>query len=292
MLKSKRIVIGVAVVSTLAISSALIGGGLLADNSKSAGDPKPKNQVVLTQTSSSILPALSTEEIVEMSDLIAEATVSGVSDSFLIEPVGGGDPLFYHDTFFKIDNVIAGSPDYREGSSTEVSVRTEGGSGQLIRAVSNDEPNYKKGEKYLLFLTHVDDGVNYNTEGNHYYVIGISLGAWRLSDDGKIYESSLPVDSGTTSFQKVNVDTDINTIMKKMPISDSGNEMTGSQERIAKIEEDYQSGAITEEGRDEYIRIAELEGSRYSRILSASEQAAWEKATVASMSESGVVSSS
>lgn len=138
----------------------------------------------LVRYTSSLMPFFTAEELVNRSRLIVSGEIASRSDSILICPSQGGEPAFFTDYYLKIDQVFLGEPEYADAEMAqqmEIPIRVEGGRGQLIASYNDSSPDFEEGQRWLLFLYQISDGTNYNTEGPHYYVIGVGMGAWAAS---------------------------------------------------------------------------------------------------------------
>lgn len=279
----RRVVAGVACGICLAVIGAAVcwasSGKQLGEKREPTGsDSAP----LLVQRVSAVLPAFSAEELVEKSDLIVVGTVGATSDAFLIDPVDEDkEPRFFTDTSVHVDRVLLGDPDYSGEADDAIAVRTEGGTGDLIQTVNDGTPKFESGDRYLLFLCQLQDGTYYNTEGDHYYIIGVSTGAWPESGGGSnTFDSPCWQAEGP---QDISVDA-LEDIIAATPVSlgleGDAARHTGVNARLDEIESDFEQGIITQQEYEYWLDLAEREATSYARILTEDEQAAYEQEVV------------
>ena len=161
---------------------------------------------------SALSAACSFDSLRDDSDLIAEGRYLGKSDPILVIPVVGGidAAMYYTDYYFEVDNVFKGetlTDDAASRGSSVISVRMKGGAGDRVAVVNDDAPELEEGSSYLLFLYRVLDGLDGNTEGNHYYSFGDKLGIWEKDSAGNFANA----EAGSVSADSLAV----------MPISDA-----------------------------------------------------------------------
>ena len=162
---------------------------------------------------SALSAACSFDSLRDDSDLIAEGRYLGKSDPILVIPVVGGidAAMYYTDYYFEVDNVFKGEALTDDAAasrgSSVISVRMKGGAGDRVAVVNDDAPELEEGSSYLLFLYRVLDGLDGNTEGNHYYSFGDKLGIWEKDSAGNFANAEV----GSVSADSLAV----------MPISDA-----------------------------------------------------------------------
>lgn len=164
---------GAAVVSMSARGDFAIGGA-----------PDSAGQKLPVITRSILMPGYNLEELVARSDLIVSGVVTSHADSVLIEPSDGGDLLFFTDIIVAVDEVFLDRAGCFAEGAGKLTVRTEGGQGDYVEMEVEGAPAFDEGSRYLLFLYRLDDGTYYNTQGDHYYVVGVATGAWKEAGDG------------------------------------------------------------------------------------------------------------
>lgn len=237
------------------------------------------SEAKMIQYSSSQVPGLSLRELAEGAELIVAGEVMGRSEPFLVKPVDGADPKFFEDIYIRLDDVFAGTPAFTSEQNQEdsvITVRSEGGMGEVVATVNDATPVFEEGQSYLLFLYQRDDGAYFNTEGNHYYVVGVMVGAW-LEDEG-VFESPIFQPDGLQSLSKESVADWLATIPA---VVGADQEFLGVNGSLDKIKAEYDAGVLSEEAYQFYLDLAQEEASGYATILSAKEQRAYEEAVLA-----------
>lgn len=253
------------------------------DDISTQGAEEASAEPVVGHTTCTEVPPMSFSELLEKAELIVQGVVESKSDSFLIEPIDGAPPQFFTDVFFNVEAVYAGTPHYDSESDAQnarLTVRTEGGVGDLVKMTNDATPDFQNGQRYLLFLYQVDDGSDYNTEGNHYYVVGYYIGAWLESETAGEFKRTVPPFDSIDRIDK-------ETLLQKIadapfPVGIEKEDL-GIKAVLPEIEEDYQKGSISQEAYESYVQQAEKESSTFARIMTAEEQQAYEQEEVERM---------
>ena len=237
-----------------------------------------EQQPLLVQHSSPLMPALTVDELFDRSDLVVVATVGNTTDTLLIDPVDDKEPKFFTDTLFTIETVVYGTPDYVTGSTSNVTIRTEGGTGNYVQTVNDGTPDFLEGDSYLLFLYQLDDGTYYNTAGNHYYIVGISTGAWKESaSEPNVFDSPCwqPEDAQTATLD--GVETIAASLPSTIESAQTPNKNSGVNADLENIEMEFEQGIISEEEYQRLLELAQQEASSFARVMSESEQSTYEQ---------------
>lgn len=216
-------------------------------------------------------PSYSLDEAAARADLIVTGTVASEGTSLLVKSVHeDADPRFFTDRTFKVDSVLKGSPAYTKGK--DITLRTPGGRGTYVEMSNGSAPELNQGDNYLLFLYSIPDGSSYNTEGDHYYILGGSSGAWKQAGEGDAYvnPSELEDNRNVTTY-------DVTTAVKKLPPNGDEGSNSGAQATIEQIEQDYQNGSLSEEAYRDYLEIAQKEASSFATVLTDDEALAAEE---------------
>ncbi len=212
------------------------------------------------------------------SDLVCVGTYADSSEPLLIEPVDGSDPLYFTDLHFVVSDVLAGSvPESCAAydGTTTLTVRQQGGIGERVALVNDDALVPTEDTDYLLFLYRVDDGSNYNTEGDHFYLIGGGeFGAWREISEGTFskYDDS----------ETVNADELLE--IASTPQTTTSSNQEDDDAYLQEIEEGYRNGDISKEYYDSVIGREKREATEFARVLGPDEVAAFEERVVGSAS--------
>ena len=216
-------------------------------------------------------PSYSLDDAAARAGLIVTGTIVSEGASLLVKPVHeDADPRFFTDRTFKVDSVLKGSPAYSKGKG--ITLRTPGGRGTYVEMSNGSAPELNQGDNYLLFLYSIPDGSSYNTEGDHYYILGCSSGAWKQAGEGDAYVNPSELEDN----RNVTTD-DVTTAVKKLPPNGDEDSNSGAQVAIEQIEQDYQNGSLSEEAYRDYLEIAQKEASSFATVLTGDEALAAEE---------------
>ena len=226
---------------------------------------------------SALSAACSFDSLRDDSDLIAEGRYLGKSDPILVIPVVGGidAAMYYTDYYFEVDNVFKGealTDDVASRGSSVISVRMKGGAGDRVAVVNDNAPELEEGADYLLFLYRVLDGLDGNTEGNHYYSFGDKLGIWEKGASGAFSNSEIgSVDSSSLAV---------------MPVSDavpaSEQNLQSEDAMIEDVRNLFAAGKIDEKMLNAYEELYNASRNGFATIATDDEVAAFEEEMVAS----------
>lgn len=216
-------------------------------------------------------PSYSLDDAAARAGLIVTGTIVSEGASLLVKPVHeDADPRFFTDRTFKVDSVLKGSPAYSKGKG--ITLRTPGGRGTYVEMSNGSAPELNQGDNYLLFLYSIPDGSSYNTEGDHYYILGCSSGAWKQAGEGDAYVNPSELEDN----RNVTTD-DVTTAVKKLPPNGDEDSNSGAQATIEQIEQDYQNGSLSDEAYRDYLEIAQKEASSFATVLTGDEALAAEE---------------
>ena len=216
-------------------------------------------------------PSYSLDDAAARAGLIVTGTIVSEGASLLVKPVHeDADPRFFTDRTFKVDSVLKGSPAYSKGKG--ITLRTPGGRGTYVEMSNGSAPELNQGDNYLLFLYSIPDGSSYNTEGDHYYILGCSSGAWKQAGEGDAYVNPSELEDN----RNVTTD-DVTTAVKKLPPNGDEDSNRGAQATIEQIEQDYQNGSLSDEAYRDYLEIAQKEASSFATVLTGDEALAAEE---------------
>lgn len=256
--------------------SQLPQGASSAEVSHSQVDVLQSKEAVLHV--SALSAACSFDSLRDDSDLIAEGRYLGKSDPILVIPVVGGidAAMYYTDYYFEVDNVFKGEALIDDvaasrGSSV-ISVRMKGGAGDRVAVVNDDAPELEEGSSYLLFLYRVLDGLDGNTEGNHYYSFGDKLGIWEKDSAGNFANAEV----GSVSADSLAV----------MPISDaapaSEQNLASEDAMIDDVRARYNEGQIDKKTLDAYEELYSASRNGFATVGTDDDVRAFEEAMVES----------
>lgn len=271
-----------AVFFATAALAACLAGCVRAGSSDGPDDPNGLRPADESEPSTSTVGSgtaacyadVSFEEFCVESDLIATGSYVGKSDSFMIEPVNGATPMFFTDYYFEVDQVCKGNlpESVKSASSQVITVRQRGGKGQLTETTNGNAVQPVQGQEYLLFLYRIENGADYNTEGDHFYLVSGSLGAWQLNIDDCYDKES----GETCSVAKSELAARVSEAVAAGAAAGSSD--AGSKAAyLADIEKRYRNGEIPEEYYDEVMQNAQKEDSQFARIMTDEEVAEYER---------------
>lgn len=227
---------------------------------------------------SALSAACSFDSLRDDSDLIAEGRYLGKSDPILVIPVVGGidAAMYYTDYYFEVDNVFKGEALTDDAAasrgSSVISVRMKGGAGDRVAVVNDDAPELEEGSSYLLFLYRVLDGLDGNTEGNHYYSFGDKLGIWEKDSAGNFANAEV----GSVSADSLAV----------MPISDaapaSEQNLASEDAMVDDVRALYNEGQIDKKTLDAYEELYSASRNGFATVGTDDDVRAFEEAMVES----------
>lgn len=246
-------------------------GGDAQDNPASAG-------VEVTRHVSFANEDYDLEDYWANSDLVCVGTYVDASEPLLIEPVDGSDPLYFTDLHFSVSDVLSGSvPEscVEDDGTTTLTVRQQGGVGERVALVNDDALVPSVGDSYLLFLYEIDDGSDYNTEGDHFYLIGGGeFGAWKETGEGTF--SKFDGSETVTSEE-------LDELASAPQVTRTSTQQDGDS-YLQEIEVMYLNGEIPKEYYDEVMGRETKEAAEFARVLGADEVEAYEERIVGSSS--------
>lgn len=269
-------------IAAVACIAVLAGGSLLLktpsptpSGTDSAQQTRGTNanlpEPLLVQELTEADPSYSLDDAAARAGLIVTGTIVSEGASLLVKPVHeDADPRFFTDRTFKVDSVLKGSPAYSKGKG--ITLRTPGGRGTYVEMSNGSAPELNQGDNYLLFLYSIPDGSSYNTEGDHYYILGCSSGAWKQAGEGDAYVNPSELEDN----RNVTTD-DVTTAVKKLPPNGDEDSNSGAQATIEQIEQDYQNGSLSDEAYRDYLEIAQKEASSFATVLTGDEALAAEE---------------
>jgi hypothetical protein len=188
------VLLAICVVILVAKKPAVLG-----DNSTESG----------TLHISGILAEKTFDALTTEACLIVKGTVADRSEAFQIRSPSGS--LANHtDYTIDITNVFRGNAEQSGG----ITVRVQGGTVGEYTETYEHSPVLEEGKDYLLFLYKPGRGGAFNTNGDYYYILGLSQGIYAEQTDGTYVSQSgsivtnAELEAAVSALSDTPVDTD------------------------------------------------------------------------------------
>lgn len=230
------------------------------------------------QRISGALASVDYQQMLQNSDYVVIAEYVGKSEPFMIRPVGGSDPTYFTDYYFA-------SKEGEDATEKMITVRQKGGYGTYFACVNDDAAKPVSDNKYLLFLYKIDDGAEWNTEGDHYYLVGDYTGMWSL-DENRNFINPMQDELIPYDVAKANCG-----IKEKPVVYVDGKPMNYRSQYLAELRESYESGEMPYEAYKAAIDREEEISSTFSQIMTKEEALAYELEIVEENGEGVTMSS-
>lgn len=148
-------------------------------NTETAEESVPEEETAeLVVTVDGIIEEKNEDQLFEQSALIIRGVIEEKSPAFQIQSVYGSVGN-YTDYTVRIAELFRG-----EEKENRISVRLQGGTAGGYTEIHTSGPDVKVGEEYVLFLYQPGRGGAFNTEGEYYYILGLTQGIFSLDDNG------------------------------------------------------------------------------------------------------------
>lgn len=282
-----------SVVAKSALASiAMLGGlcGLGCSSGDQGFTAALESGAPLEMCISACYPAYDASELAARSNLVVSGEVLGYSEPFMINPVDGADPRCFTEVYVALEDIFKGDPLESKMSTavtgspgtkdarTVIAIRFLGGATDAFTVTSDERPNLEVGEKGLLFLYRVADGSDYNTEGNHYYLVTGALSAWeKVGDKYRSPEGSEltaeQVQSAAIGSVSANEEGDEGDV----DINLTNNGVRSSDDILKTLEKQKAAGAISEEEYETERARAVQAQHGFAKIMSSDEVEAYEE---------------
>lgn len=221
------VVIGVILVvaAALTFSSWLLNMRTLASSEKE------------TIYTTGALVEMSYEDLLAHSSLVASGTIEK-EESFEILPVNGGEAVVFTDYTFSIDQVLRGS-----STADSVTVRVQGGETDDLISIVEMSPTFTDGESVVLFLYQPGLGGYCNTEGDYYYISGVSQGVFPLDGEHTDIQTAAELPHSAEELC-----TQITADSAEIPVDENAS----ANATLEELDRGLESGKYTQEEYDYY----------------------------------------
>lgn len=249
------------------------------------GEEAPLTQILglpdtvkIVQSSSGVYADFSFDDFCKSADLTCRGKYLGCSDPFMIDPVNDAEPMYFTDYYFAVEDVYDGTLPGSVASAKQrvLTVRQQGGVGELVAMVNESAAEPVEGVSYLLFLYSIEDGAEYNTEGDHFYLMSGMFGAWPLSLSG----SFVSPNDGEAVAEEAAAES-VEKAVSAASTMATGPVVTGKDAYVAEIEHLYLEGEISEEDYDAIMSDLQKEATSFARVMTDAEAKAYEESAVA-----------
>lgn len=254
--------------SAQTIAAILLSGSLaflLCACSLNAGSTQCKGgqEKIQVSTSGSYIP-FDLESWVSSATLICSATFVENSDAMLIEPVDGGSPMPFTDSYFEVNEVIKGDALLEDSAMPNRSVlvvRQKGGETQSVSMSNDDAKSFEAGKQYLLFLYSISNGAEYNTAGNHYYLYGSGEnGAWEIANEQLLSDNASDTQISISDIKELAAASSV-----QAGATTTYEESVNNY--LADIEEAYQRGDIPQDAYEATVEKYRKQNEEFATII-------------------------
>ncbi|MDR1156788.1 MAG: hypothetical protein LBK75_00555 [Oscillospiraceae bacterium] len=131
-----------------------------------------------------LLAEKNTDDLFEQSSLVVVGVVTGISEGFQVRSPSGSTANFT-DYYISVSDAIRGATD-----EEIITVRVQGGTAGGYTEIYEPNVIFEAGDEYLLFLYKPGRGGAFNTEGDYYYILGLSQGVFSSNDSSQFVSQS------------------------------------------------------------------------------------------------------
>lgn len=195
----------------------------------------------------------SVDELEKSSTAVLLGKIVDKSDAFEITSVTGATSNF---TDYYLEVLVVYRGDKSEGDT--VSIRLNEGIVGNLEVIDETGPTFEIGQEYVVFLYNPGVGGDFNTEGDYYYVNGVTQGVYPYNgEDELISEFDADKDDTNVDELKLSIEelkNNIQIVNEEYPVS----EINLRQEIIDNLTHNYENGFITEEQYNETIEQLDM----------------------------------
>ncbi len=260
-------------VTTLVAICIVVAIPLVWNNMTNNGTPSTD----VTYTSG-VLAELTMDEIAQSSTLVVTGKFNGNKDCIMVETANLNAANFTNNGFV-VENVLRGNASVGD----IITVRTDGGSVGENVEINEHSPVFSEGDEYLLFLYNPGPEYIFNTEDEHYFVVGVNQGAFKLlANDKTLLKQKVYGGKNVNTYTEETVKTadtltakpynavitldsfksDMASYNVKNPINKNYNR----EKQLENAKKNFENGVITKEeynavvkGKYEYAKIVKRE---------------------------------
>lgn len=214
-----------------------------------ADNTEPEYRMVTT----GLIAEQSVEELEKSSTAVLLGKIVDKSNAFEITSVTGTTSNF---TDYYLEVLKSYRGDKSEGDT--VSIRLNEGIVGNLEVIDETGPTFEIGQEYVVFLYNPGVGGDFNTEGDYYYVNGVTQGVYPYNgEDELISEFDAEKDDTNADELKLRIEelkNNIQIVNEEYPVS----EINLRQEIIDNLTHNYENRFITEEQYNETIEQLDM----------------------------------
>lgn len=153
-------------------------------------------QDVIVQNVSGMVAELTFEEMLGKSHIAAKGEITGISRSFAVKPVNGGDASNFYEYELTLEDVYIGEKTLGD----KLNIRVQGGQVDNIVTSCAETPELEVGTKVLAILTKAGKGSNlYVTDEDYYLIVGVNQGIFTADESKDSLKNAMGEDAGALS---------------------------------------------------------------------------------------------
>lgn len=192
---------------------------------------------------SGLLPEITEDDLFSQSLLVVSGTVDGCSDGFQVRS-SSGMTTNYTDFDFKVREVYRG-----DAAAEYVTVRLQGGTAGGRTEICTPNAEMESGKEYLLFLYQPGWGGGANTQGDYYYILGLTQGTFAVTEGDMFLSQTGQMLSRETLLERAN----------EYPIDP----LYFRNSYIANQKSNLETGFITQQEYEEFMALLDV----YAQIV-------------------------
>lgn len=231
--------------------TADIGMSSIASSENEKKDIVEEDTPEYSEVITGIIAEQSVEELEKSSSAVLLGKIVGISDAFEITSVTGETSNFT-DYYLEVYEAYRGN----ESEGDVVSIRLNEGIVGNLEVIDKTAPSFEIGQEYLVFLYNPGVGGDFNTEGDYYYVNGVTQGVYPYyGEENLISEFDAGIEGN--DIEELNISElkeELLIINENYPVD----EIDNRQEIIDNLTHNYENRFITEEQYNETIEQMDI----------------------------------